>query len=358
MILRALDLLHRWTGGLVGLLLAVIGLSGTALVWEEAWIGLPGAGDPLQVDAAALGTMVDRAVALHPGLSRVTFADAGMALHQVIYTDGGGAYLTQAGAVADQWDSFWGRPELWVFELHHYLFLGEPGKYTTGVLGLLLLAFAITGAILWWQTRKTFRFRLWPARMTRTSIVRHHRDLGIVAAPLLILTAATGTFMVFPAMADAVLSPWADPARAPAVPPTGAGAVTPQTDWRRIMANGRAAFPDALPRRLMLPRRPGAPAVLRLRQSFEWTPNGRTYVYLDPATGAVMAVEDPATGDTANAISETFYPVHSGKVGGILWRLALTFTGLTLTLLGTFTFWTFWFRQPKRAAPPALQPAE
>ncbi len=64
-------------------------------------------------------------------------------------------------------------------------------------------------------------------------------------------------------------------------------------------ANAQAAFPDALPRRLMLPRRPGAPAVLRLRQSFEWTPNGRTYVYLDPATARVMAVEDPAAGDTA-----------------------------------------------------------
>lgn len=357
MILRWLDLLHRWTGGIVGLLLAVIGLSGTVLVWEEAWMSLPGAGDPLRMDPAATGAAVEAAIGLDPALSRITFADVDMGLHQAIYVDGGGAYLTQAGEVVDRWDSLWGRPELWLFDLHHYLFLGEPGKYTTGVLGLLLLAFAITGLILWWQTRKTFRFRLWPARMTRPAIVRQHRDLGVVASPLLILSALTGTFMVFPPVADTLLAPWTDPAKAPPAPPTGAGAVTPGTDWRRLMANAQAAFPNALPRRLMLPRRPGAPAVLRLRQDFEWTPNGRTYVYLDPATTRVMAVEDPAAGDTASAITEKFYPVHAGKVGGFVWHLALTFSGLTLTLLGTLAVWSFWFRRPKaRTMPRARKP--
>jgi len=360
LILRWLDLLHRWTGGITGLLLAVLGLSGTLLVWEEAWIGLPGADDPLRADATALGATVEAAIAHDPALSRITFADVDMGLHQAIYADGGGAYLTQTGTVVDQWNSLWGRPELWLFDLHHYLFLGETGKYTTGVLGLLLLAFSITGLILWWQTRKTFKFRLWPKRMTRSAIVRQHRDIGVIASPLLILAALTGSFMVFPAMADALLAPWADPATAAPAPPTGAGAVTAETDWRRLMVSAHAAFPEALPRRIMLPRRPGAPVVLRLRQDFEWTPNGRTYVYLDPATAGVLAVEDPATSDTASAITEKFYPVHAGKVGGFLWHLALTFAGLTLTLLGTLTAWTFWFRRPKaaRPAPPALQPAE
>jgi len=356
--LRALDLVHRWTGGLVGLLLVVIGLSGTVLVWEEYWISLPGAGDPLVVDASVTGAAVDAAMAVDPALSRITFADEGMGLHQAIYRDGSGAYLTQAGEVVDRWDSLWGRPELWLFDLHHYLFLGETGEYVTGTLGLLLLAFAITGLILWWQTRKTFKFRLWPARMTRPAIVRQHRDLGVVAAPMLILSALTGTFMIFSTLEDMVFAPWADPAKAPAAPPTGASPVTPETDWGRLMVSAQAAFPDALPRRLMLPRNEGAPAVLRLRQDFEWTPNGRTYVYLDPATAEIMAVEDPAASDTASAITEKFYPVHAGKVGGFLWHLALTFGGLSLSLLGSLTVWTFWFKRPKPRRPvPATSAA-
>ena len=81
---------------------------------------------------------VEAAIAVDPALSRITFADEGMGLHQAIYTDGGGAYLTQGGMVVDRWDSLWGRPELWLFDLHHYLFLGDNGKYVTGALGLLL----------------------------------------------------------------------------------------------------------------------------------------------------------------------------------------------------------------------------
>src|SRR5690606_36863012 len=54
-LMRLLALLHRWVGGIVGLLLAVIGLSGTLLVWEEYWIGLAGADDPLRGDLAAMG---------------------------------------------------------------------------------------------------------------------------------------------------------------------------------------------------------------------------------------------------------------------------------------------------------------
>jgi uncharacterized iron-regulated membrane protein len=356
-----LALLHRWTGGIVGLLLAVIGLSGTVLVWEEAWIGLPGADAPLRGDAVQIGKVVAAAVAERPGLSRITFADERMGLHQAIYTDKGGAYLTQGGAVVDRWESLWGRPELWLFDLHHYLFLGEMGKYVTGGLGILLIAFTITGAMLWWRTRRTFAFRLWPTRMTRSAIVRQHRDIGMVASPLLLIAAATGSLMIFPALSAALLSPWADPAKIAPRPPMGAGAMGPETDWQRLMANAQAAFPGAAPRRLTLPAAPGTPLTLRLRQDFEWTPNGRTYVYLDAATARVLAVDDPAAGDTRSAIVEKFYPIHAGKVGGLIWRLALTFTGLVVTLLGTLTTWSFWSTKAARPAvpmTPASVPAE
>lgn len=354
--------LHRWTGGIVGLLLAVIGLSGTALVWEESWIGLPGADDPLRSDPAAIGRAVAAALAEDPALSRITFASEQIGLHQAIYADGGGAYLTQAGAVADRWDSMWGRPELWLFDLHHYLFLGESGKYITGTLGLLLLGFAVSGVVLWWRTRKTFKFRLWPARMTKSAIVRQHRDLGILAAPLLILSATTGSFMVFPALSDALLQPWSGEAPPAPTPPKLSEPAAALTDWGAIMANAQAAFPAALPRRLMLPTEPGAPLTLRMKQAFEWTPNGRTYVYLDPGTAQVVGTHDPAAAPGVSKATEKYYPVHAGKVGGTVWRIVLTFSGLSLVLLGTFATWSFWFgaggKPRMRAAPlPAAQPA-
>jgi hypothetical protein len=39
--LKTLDLLHRWIGGLMGLVLAVLGFSGALLVHKDAWVFLP-----------------------------------------------------------------------------------------------------------------------------------------------------------------------------------------------------------------------------------------------------------------------------------------------------------------------------
>jgi uncharacterized iron-regulated membrane protein len=107
---------------------------------------------------------------------------------------------------------------------------------------------------------------------------------------------------------------------------------------------------------LQFPAEGGAPIVLRLKQDFEWTPNGRTYVYLDPAGSRAIGVDDPARGDTRSAIQEKFYPLHAGKVGGVLWKAALTFAGLTLVVLGTLASWSFWFRrnEGRRVAAPAV----
>lgn len=336
-----LSLLHRWTGGVAGILLAVIGLTGTVLLWEDNWILLEGAGSPASVDPQSLARAVSVATEQGSELSRITFAGDEIGLHQAIYSDGSGAYIAQDGRVIEQWVSLWERPELWLFELHHYLLLGEAGKVLTGVLGLLLLAFCLTGIVLWWRTRKTFRFRVWPARYTQSAIVRHHRDLGVVASPLLILAAATGSMMVFPAISDFILAPFAKSDTQPDLP-SGLQEVDGSTDWTLVMSNAGGMFPGAEPRRLTMPTEPGDPVTLRYRQEFEWTPNGRSYVWLDPANGKVLAVKDPALGDTASAVVEKFYPIHAGKVGGLLWRLVMTFAGVALTLLGLLASWSFW----------------
>src|SRR3546814_5686295 len=62
--------------------------------------------------------------------------------------------------------------------------------------------------LLWWRTRKSFRLRLGPKRMSRPPIVTHHRDLGIVVAPLLLLSLVTGTMMIFRPFAMALVGPF------------------------------------------------------------------------------------------------------------------------------------------------------
>lgn len=350
-----LNLLHRWTGGIVGLLLAVMGLSGTLLVWEDAWVSVPGAEAPLRSDAdlaAAVDIAADRGA-----LSYITFADESFGLHQAIYADDSGAYIDQDGQVVAQWASQWERPELWLFDLHHHLFAGDTGETVIGVLGLLLIFFSVSGAVLWWRTRKTFQLRLLPPRMTRPAIVRHHRDIGIVSLPILLLVAVTGSLMVFKPLSQLALAPLGDTSARPQAP---AVAMPPsaQPDWEAAIAAASQAFPGAALRRVQLSKEPGKAATVRFRQSFEWTPNGRSYAYIDLANATLVGRIDPAAGNAAQGVQEKFYPLHAGKVGGWAWKLALTAAGLALVMLGTFATWSFWFLRPKVKARPVPVRAE
>ena len=68
--MNALIWLHRWVGAVLGIVLVVLALSGTALLWEDAWIGVPGADDAPASDVAALARVIDTAQGHAPGLSQ------------------------------------------------------------------------------------------------------------------------------------------------------------------------------------------------------------------------------------------------------------------------------------------------
>jgi uncharacterized iron-regulated membrane protein len=339
--MHVLALLHRWIGAIGSLLLAVLGLTGTLLVWRDELTFVAHAGDPVRADPVALARVVGQLSNAARPIDRITFAGDGLGVHQVLFRDGGGAYLSQAGETVARWSAAWQRPELWLFDLHHRLLIGDTGETITGVAGLVGLFFVVTGVLLWWRTRRRFRLRLWPATMKSGAIVHQHRDLGVVAAPLLLVSLVTGVLMVFPALGGSLI------AEARPRPPKleGHRAAPPARDVAPLFQAAAAAFPGAEFRRLQWPRKAGAPIVLRLRQPFEWTPNGRTFVYADPATLAILGRVDPAKGGAAGALREKLYPIHAAKTGGLAWKLAMTASGLALTLLGSLAVYAFWRTQ-------------
>lgn len=337
--MRSLSLIHRWAGGFLGLLLALLGLTGAILVWEGEWIDVPGANDPVMEDLSALVTVTDAAVR-EGELDRITFASGEIGLHQLVYADGSGAYVRQNGGVVERWASQWERPELWLFDLHHHLFAGAMGETITGIAGTAGLILLISGAILWWRSRRSFRPRPLPRQMTPGAIVRHHRDLGAMTLPFLFVSVTTGLLMVFQPMRITLLGAEIRPRVERAV----GGPFTPA----RALTLAKREFPDADIRRITLPVTPDAPISVRLRQDFEWTPNGRTQVTLAP--NGTLAIEDAAVTNRSAWLSEKAYPIHSAKVGGLLWKLTLTASGLALALLGSLAVWSFWARRQARGA--------
>lgn len=338
--MKTLSILHRWSGGLVGLLLALLGLTGAILVWEGEWISVAGANDPVMGRVDRIAAISERAVT--DGATRITFASDEIGLHLVAKDSGAGEYIRQDGSIAASWANQWERPELWIFDLHHQLFAGETGQWVTGIAGIFGLLFVITGSILWWRSRRAFEWRLWPRRMQPGPIVRHHRDFGIVVAPLLLVSFLTGLGMLFPSATRIVLGPFgtiAASAKPPTVEPTRQPAPV-----AAMIREAKSRFPSAELRRLTIPAKPDGAYSVRMRQPFEWTPNGRTTLYFDRA-GKVVRIDNPAGSTQAVSINEKLYPVHTGKAGGLLWKLAMTLSGISLALLGSLAVWSFWIRR-------------
>ncbi len=356
--MRLLDLLHRWTGGLLGLVLAMLGLTGAILVHRFAWIRLPHARDPLTGDVETIAAATRKLMAEGGGkVDGIIYANPDFGLHLLRTGEGSGAYADQAGNLVASWHSQWERPELWIFDLHHHLLAGDTGETVIGIAGLAAIFFVVSGAILWWRTRRTFKFRLWPARMSRPAIVMHHRDLGIVMAPLLFLSALTGTMMIFKPVANLVTAPFSSAAevKQSMAPPTlTSGPLNPNLDLTALLRTAARRFPGAEFRILSLPSKPGAPITLRMRQQAEWLPNGRTTLWFDASTGQMLAARDALTMPMGAQVFNTAYPLHAAKVGGLAYRLVMTLSGLAMTLLGSFAVWTFWFKRPKKR--PARRP--
>jgi uncharacterized iron-regulated membrane protein len=345
--MRLLALAHRWTGGLVGLVLALMGLSGAILVHKDAWVRLPHAADAQVRDVGALATALERLTSGPDKPRSIILASRDFGLHRLSFAGEAGAYADQSGAVVATWQSPWERPELWLFELHHHLFSGETGEAVAGVMGLLGLAFLVSGVVLWWPARRLFSPRLWPAALNRTQIVRHHRDLGVLVAPLLALSMLTGSMMALRPVADFAFAPWMGGKSLESVlaaPKLQGGPPAAPIPWRRVLGEARARFPDAEFRVVALPRKPGGLIAVRMRRAAEWLPNGRTQLWFDPADGRLVAARDalaaPAGAQAFNAV----YPLHAAKVGGLPYRLLMSASGVVLALMGSFSVWSFWVR--------------
>jgi len=204
--------------------------------------------------------------------------------------------------------------------------------------------FVATGVALWWRTRRTFAFRVLPKRLSRPAIVRHHRDLGIVMAPLLLLSCVTGTILVFRPLSSIVLGPGAAAAitRAGKPPTAQPAAIGPALDWTAMLGAAHMRFPYAEFRALAMPRDPSGLITLRMRQPWEWLPNGRTTVWFAAETGRVVAARDAGTLPAQVRAYNLLFPLHAGAVGGLPYRIVMTLPGIALALLGSLAVWTFW----------------
>jgi uncharacterized iron-regulated membrane protein len=320
--------LHLWVGLAAGLLLSVMGLSGSALIFRSEL-------EPrLRPNLLRVTPRSERAswqailanarrAAPEATILYVFTAPDAKSSHAVWLKDGRRVYVDPYSARV----LGTGRAEEGLFgflsELHIRLLSGETGHTVIGVAGLMLIVLALTGLAVWWPRRTVVAresfwqrgFRVHWEKNGKVITYDLHRVAGALVAVSLIVIATCGASLVFAEPATAIvyrLLGGAPPGKVKA----GSGTTTGVLPLDALVNRGQAALPGARLTRISFPTKSGAPLALRFRQPGEWHPNGMTSVYLDSHNGNVLRVDDATRASAAQRILNLRYPVHIGVWGG------------------------------------------
>jgi len=331
---------HLYAGLVLALALLALAVTGAALVYKEAyWRAvypeLRAASPEMTPDEIARGVAAAHA-AFGDALGNVKLPAPGVSAYHLYLEDGGAFLLPGEHRVLDRWTPH-DRLMAFLFDLHAHFLAGETGERVGGFIGLAGAVMAVTGLVLWWPARGRFRLRnLAPQGASRRALLRWHRDLGLVFAPLMLLVMLSGSGVVFYATAGAILNGvFGD--SPPAPPEIAATAQRASGDPGLPDAAGVARAMDVFPQArlvfITLPRNPDAPLRYRLKRRCELHPNGRSFVHADPSTGDILGIVDACAAPQGQKALHALYPLHAGKAGSDLYALGVFLSGLALAIL-------------------------
>ncbi len=355
----ALKTLHLWLGLSLGVVLALVTLSGSVLLFEQP-LFIAGhaelASRPLP-DLATQGRSLQTILASPQGkgLRGLSFPDAALPVWEAQERGGNRSYFDAATGELLLQRKKTGDGLLTLLDWHTHLLSGETGETVLGVVACTGLFMLFSGVWLYWPGRQRALKHLKPH--TNPPMLRwasFHRFVGVAALPLLIVMIGTGTTMAYrgsvrTGLAAAFGEP--SPARPPKTAPSHAS-----IDWPAVLAAAQAAAPDAELTRITLPSKDNGTLVLRIRRPGEWNSAGRSSLWMDPTTATVIGGDDATKLGTGGRLSNALFPIHSAAVGGLLWRVVACITG-TLPMFLLVTGFLFWRARQRRGSRFSGDPA-
>jgi uncharacterized iron-regulated membrane protein len=246
-----------------------------------------------------------------------------------------------------------------VIHFHHQLFAGDAGAVFVSILGLLLVAFALTGLWLWWPRngsawRKASRLSL--SGGTKRAWFNLHGWSGVWAALAIVFFSITGTATAKPDWFGPLLSD------APETPPAGTG-FEATCDGRvspgAALLAAEAAHPGRRAASMLFPFEPGHPyqAMLKAKGDGD-TINGDMLVFVHATCPGVIHSVDLSTGPVGQKLQGMMLSLHGGYTfGQTLGDILVVATGLVLVLLSVSGLVVFVTRT-LRLGGPGRAPAE
>jgi uncharacterized iron-regulated membrane protein len=239
--------------------------------------------------------------------------------------------------------------------LHYQLAVGDIGTKLVGIAALLLLILSLTGIALWPGWRKlTAGFSIkWNAHPKRLNFDLH-KVAGIIAATFLAFTAFTGFCwnfyeVAYPAIYAITFTPkLPDPVSKPI-------ANHPPVQLSQILQTAETAFPNAKITWISLPTTPEGVFTIYKQRPNENNDFGNS-VYLEQFTGQVLRVDDGQKQGLGDRVLNSFTPLHYGTFGGLPTRILYVFVGLAPLMLFITGLVMWWHRQHKQPGTSIQQP--
>lgn len=356
-------ILHKYAGLTLGLLLALIGLTGSLLVFDHA------------LDE----TLAPHTVRFHPGNQPASYEDILAAAQAAVPGNPAPTRLmpqrqpgsphvvrfpTPEGAPGPVEVSVsptdaevlavrtWGTADYtmtWLYRLHYTLLAGKTGKTVVGFMGLLLMVFCITGAVLWWPKARKAGKERWKRAFTVSRSGNRfrfyfdiHKVFGIYFLPLLLMVSFSGVALVFPVQMESVVGSLFTLEPRPALPGSRVETGAPISADQAV-AIGERVFPNGELKRIYLPRDSKDSYGLTFRAQGEvWSAYGASIVRVDQYSGEVLLSQNVTEIPLGNKILRWQFPLHNGDALGIVGRWLVLLTGLTPALLfgtGLYLWW-------------------
>ena len=360
---------HRYLGLLIGLLLILIGLTGSLLIFEREIENY--------AIARQFGSVIPQeqtiSIDLITKIARSTYPDwdiqylkwsknsqQPLTLRMTeretnpnIYMDGDHQVFIDpytGEVLGDRVERY--TYYRFLLNLHYRLFIpGDMGVYITGIAGLLLLIISATGIYLWpgWR-RLVSGFKIKIKASVKRANYDIHKVVGIIAAVFLLIIALTGVCwnfegITYPVINAVTFSPETEEIKIPQ-PQPGQNMAKPSV----ILARAQKALPKMDLEFFSYPYKETDPFYL-------YGINEET-VTVNPYTAEVLTVEFPQQMTLGDRVTNSFFPLHNGAFGGLPTRILYVFIGLSPTVLFLTGLNMYRLRPPQAIKQPSRELAE
>lgn len=217
----------------------------------------------------------------------------------------------------------------WLYELHMHLLAGEVGSQIVGWSGFAMLLLLASGIVIWWPRgswRKAFSFKRNAVPLRRLRDL--HKLSGVWSMALLFILVATGALLALPGIKTLLLTAMiVAPDKVPD-PLSGASGGT-QIPVSRALAAAHRAEPDARLAFIDVPGEGSEP--FRMRVRLPGDPHRRfpsSFIFVDQYSGAVLAVHDVRRGNASTTTAKWIRALHDGSVAGLTTRIFAAILGL------------------------------